>query len=472
MAKRSVEIVVGAANKTAGPLAEAKAEVRRWADEVKRIQQATAAAARGGDIGRALGQAGLRGGAAERLETARAAAEGRAALQERLRGFQQEKAAQQEIWAAARQEGAAQAAMDERRLAARRQLAGMAREELNSFQRLGKVIMGAGLAIGAFRSALIIAQGITGAIKGDLEGVAKAIYRLPFGIGEAMREAGHLVDMWTGQADNDKLIAEQAERRDTSQILRGIRVAAVAELRYLKAGPREREELTLSQQYATERAKINALESQNILAGPQAEEARKAATLASWERFADLYRRHNAEDAERSQAAAAEKQRAADAAARDAEEAAQRHADRMAGLTYEAAEARIQATKDGAERETALLKLQMDRELADATLTEEAKTLIRQTYADRQRLIDQRAATAKGGDKTRAITFGGLGAVDRGFLTGAPGQSDPAAEYARVQKKMADDGEMALKVHHAVLGVLNEISRRLGVPAVVKVLDL
>ncbi|HUX16678.1 MAG TPA: hypothetical protein VMW52_09415, partial [Phycisphaerae bacterium] len=112
----------------------------------------------------------------------------------------------------------------------------------------------------------------------------------------------------------------------------------------------------------------------------------------------------------------------------------------------------------------------MDRELADATLTEEAKTLIRQTYADRQRLIDQRAAGGKG--KTPAIAFGGLAAVDRGFLTGAPGQSDPAAEYARAQKAIADNTALAAKWGAAALGVLNEISRRLGVPAVVKVLDL
>jgi hypothetical protein len=93
MAKRSIEIIISAENRTGTALQQAKAELAGYAADVKRIQANIAAATRAGDTGAAAGQMGLLGGARERQATLRQEVEGRAALSARLAAYKAEHAA-------------------------------------------------------------------------------------------------------------------------------------------------------------------------------------------------------------------------------------------------------------------------------------------------------------------------------------------------------------------------------------------
>jgi hypothetical protein len=93
VAKRSIEIVISAENRTGTALQQAKAELAGYAADVKRIQSNIAAATRAGDTGAAAGQMGLLGGARERQATLRQEVEGRAALSARLAAYKAEHAA-------------------------------------------------------------------------------------------------------------------------------------------------------------------------------------------------------------------------------------------------------------------------------------------------------------------------------------------------------------------------------------------
>ena len=93
MTKRSIEIIIGAENRTGTALQAAKAELAGWASDVKRIQANVRAATAGGDLIAAGEQAGLLGGALERQATMRQEVEGRAAIAVRLAAFKSEHAA-------------------------------------------------------------------------------------------------------------------------------------------------------------------------------------------------------------------------------------------------------------------------------------------------------------------------------------------------------------------------------------------
>jgi len=93
MAKRSIEIVISAENRTGTALQQAKADLAGYAADVKRIQANVRAATKAGDLMAAGGQAGLLGGAEERAATMRQTVEGRAALSARLTAYKAEHAA-------------------------------------------------------------------------------------------------------------------------------------------------------------------------------------------------------------------------------------------------------------------------------------------------------------------------------------------------------------------------------------------
>jgi len=465
MAKRSMEIVISANNQTADGLAGAKAELQRWAGEVKRIKANVQAAAKAGDIPAALGQHGLLAGAEERRDTLQQTAQGRAALQERLAAFKAERAALRE------------SAMASDRLSnSSRRVAAAAREGADGFEKQAQSAIRVGKAVAA---AHLIADGmkVTAAIiRGDWESLSDTIHRLPFGIGQVAQATEDLLTTVgkgsptvkgvaglispLGTMLGEKRAEELAATEKWQQGVAGQAgyVAGMTQLGQIRQRATFAARLAGMDEEAARRAQAQQRRDEmlaKVEATPGSSAARRQASdavLAEFratqdrideerrQRRADEMRREAEENARQEEAAAEAGWEATQRAWQQEEEAEKQKAERRmrleADTAAEIARLRVETTKTGIDREIALLDLRRRKEIADAKEAGANLAAIRQKYSLEERLIRQRGETAGGGN--RAVP-----AVERGFFTYAPpgdyyrGEAQAAAATAKATERTA-----------------------------------
>lgn len=131
---------------------------------------------------------------------------------------------------------------------------------------------------------------------------------------------------------------------------------------------------------------------------------------------------------------------------------------RAKSLASEIARLRITTTKEGLERELALLKQAEQEDLQEAR-DEAEKALIRQKYDLLRKQARQNAQESQ--ERTPGPVS--IGAVDRGFLTRAPGQYDPYREAQKKQQEIAKNTGAAAEAGKAALGLLGTIAEKLGI---------
>jgi len=410
MAKRSIEIILSAENRTGTALQQAKAELAGYAADVKRIQANIAAATRAGDTGAAAGQMGLLGGAEERAATMRQTVEGRAALSARLTAYKAEHEAIRDSVGATDELAGSHAKVS----------AEIARSNTGMDTSVQRAI--------SFGKAMMIAHVATKGIElaasmleGDWDKAAEAFKRIPI-IGEGATAGFHLGTALAGAVlgdggfdQGDGGIGDRLNARGRLE-----KIAADAQGAANRVGMREDVRLLTERKEAREAelAVIDELEKTGAMGGFEARAAVNAKYAAM---DAEDRRKAAALDAEADQK---RKEQQAEAEAERTREAANADYNNMLAA----------AAAKGEREERAAAERKADNE-----------RFRRESF---EGLADEAMTAAEERDK-KAGRYSPVSAFDRGFLTQAPGstfdQSATAVATAKATETTAKATEKTAK---------------------------
>lgn len=444
MAKRSIEIVISAENRTGTALQQAKAELAGYAADVKRIQSNIAAATRAGDTGAAAGQMGLLGGAQERQATLRQEVEGRAALSARLAAYKAEHAAIRAS-VGATDELAGSHAKVSAEIA--RSNAGMEKSVLGAI-RFGKAMVAARIATDAI-------EAVASALEGDFSKAAAALERTPiigeligggkagFHLGKALArnvdEKLHpntVVEEAVSRGLNEASAAKMSLAQITDESQRRVRIAGMSE--------EEKGLFLLNEERKKAIAGIKALgmAEERLLTGKPQEAKALAAIESEYDSRAARIKQKTADDHAADVIAATKE--------REDREAEEQRAREKVAADQAAKQKRKEQAEDLEEtRQRERLNVEYNNMLSAAAAKGERE--------ERAAAATREAANAEYNNmlaaaEERAVEpmfRGGVAAFDRGFLTQAPGstfdQSATATATAKATETTAKATEKTAK---------------------------